>query len=67
MRVITLYEKEGKKWEEGGGTHDIGMIETLQDVHLTPHALLLSLDPLLRNSLQSNLTSEVLRHRICRV
>ena len=50
--------EEGKR----GETHDVGMIEALEDPHLAPHALLIALDLLLRDGLQGNLASDVLRH-----
>jgi len=42
------------------GTHDVGMIETLEHPHLTPHALLV----LLRNGLQCNLARDVPKRRL---
>lgn len=62
VRVRLPYGEEGKR-----GTHDVGMIEALEDPHLAPHALLIPLDLLLRDGLQGNLESDVLRHRIGRV
>ena len=44
-----------------GSTHDVGMIETLEHSHLTPHALLVPLDFLLRNRLQCDLTRDITR------
>jgi len=46
------------KWD---GTHDVGMIETLEHAHLTPHALLIPLDFLLRNGLQCDLARDIPR------
>ena len=48
----------------GNGTYDIGTIETLKHPHLTPHALLIPLDFLLRNGLQSDLVRDVPRRRV---
>jgi hypothetical protein len=47
-------------------THDVGMVEALEDPHLAPHVLLIALDLFLRDSLQGDLESDVLRHRIGR-
>ncbi len=49
------------------GQHNVGMVETLEDPHLAPDALLIALDLLLRNRLQRHLASHVLRQRIRRV
>ena len=62
MGVRLPYEKKGEK----GGTHDVGMIEALEDPHLAPYALFIALDPFLRYGLQGDLASDVLRHRIGR-
>jgi hypothetical protein len=40
-------------------THDVGMIETLEDAHLAPHALLVPLDLLLRDRLERDLARDV--------
>ena len=43
---------------EGNRTHDVGMVEALEDLHLAPHALLVPLD-LLRNGLQRDIVRDV--------
>jgi len=48
----------------GNKTHSIVMIETLEHPHLTPHALLIPLDFILRNRFQCDLTRGVPRHRL---
>ena len=46
------------------GTHNAGMIKALKDPHLAPHALLIPLDLLLRNSLQRDLASDILQQHV---
>ena len=48
----------------GNGTYDFVMIEALKHPHLTPHALLITLDFLLRNGHQSDLVCDVPRRRV---
>ena len=42
----------------GNGTHDVGMMETLEDLHFALHPLLVPLD-LLRNGLQCDIAHDV--------
>ena len=53
-------EQGWSKWE-GNLTHDVGMIEALEDLHFAPHALLVPLDFLLRNGLQRDIARDVRR------
>lgn len=48
----------------GKKTHDVGMIEALEDPHLAPDAILIPLDLLFRDSLQRDLASDVLHQPI---
>jgi hypothetical protein len=50
-----------EKNRRGDGTHDVG---TMDHPHLTPHALLIPLDFLLRHGHQYDLTRYVPRHRL---
>jgi hypothetical protein len=43
----------------GNRTHDIGMIEILEDLHLAPNALFVPLDLFLRNLFERDLTGDV--------
>ena len=43
----------------GNGTHDVGMMETLEDLHFALHPLLVPLDLVLWNGLQCNITHDV--------
>ena len=43
----------------GNGTHDVGMMETLEDLHFALHPLLVPLDLLLRNGLQCDIAHDV--------
>jgi len=40
---------------------DVGMVEALEDLHFSPHALLVPLDLLLRNGLQRDIARDVRR------
>ena len=61
-RCKSWQEEQGwSKWE-GNRTHDVGMVEALEDLHLAPHALLVPLDLLLRNGLQCNIAHDI--HRL---
>jgi hypothetical protein len=43
----------------GNGTHDVGMMETLEDLHFALHPLLVPLDLLLRSGLQRDIADDV--------
>jgi hypothetical protein len=66
-RACREEEREGRSSARGNGTHDVGVINALEDPHLVPHALLVPLSFLLRNGLQRDLAREVhsWRHRRC--
>ena len=60
--------RERRRIMENSGvrrTHDMGMIETLEHLHLAPHALLVSPDFLLQNGPQCGLVCDVPRCRLC--
>jgi hypothetical protein len=59
---VRLHVREKKR-----GRHNVRMVETLENLHLAPDALLIALDPLLRNRLQRDIASHALRQRVGRV
>jgi hypothetical protein len=48
----------------GKKTHNVGMIEALEDPHLAPDALLIPFDLLFRDSLQRDFASDVLHQPV---
>jgi hypothetical protein len=43
----------------GNGTHDVGMMEALEDLHFTLHPFLVPIDLLLRNGLHRDIAHDV--------
>ncbi len=53
-----MAREQGWSMWEGDRTHNIGMVEALEDLHFAPHALLIPLD-LLRNDLQCDIARDI--------